>query len=86
MDLWKILVMGVLRVNLNWDYDRLQEMVNQHLTIRQMLGHGIVDSEHTYPLQILKDNINLLTTEIIDEINQVVAEAGHEIVKKREHR
>jgi len=28
MFLWRVLVMGVLRLNLNWDYDRLQEMVN----------------------------------------------------------
>jgi IS5 family transposase len=40
MLLWKILVMGVLRLNLNWDYDRLLEMVNHHHTIREMLGHG----------------------------------------------
>ncbi len=43
MELWKILVLGVLRVNLNWDYDRLQEMVNNHKIIRQMLGHGLLD-------------------------------------------
>ncbi len=35
MDLWVILVMGVLRLELNCDYDRLHELVNQHSTIRQ---------------------------------------------------
>jgi len=30
MELWKILVFGVLRLNLNWDYDRLHEMANNH--------------------------------------------------------
>ena len=34
MDLWKALVLATLRVNLNWDYDRLLEMANQHRTIR----------------------------------------------------
>jgi len=40
LDLWRIFVMGILRVNSNWDYDRLHEMVNNHVTIRQILGHG----------------------------------------------
>ena len=40
MALWKIFVMGSLRLNLNCDYDRLQELVNNHKTIRQMLGHA----------------------------------------------
>ena len=40
MEQWKILVLGTLRLGLNADYDRIQELANQHGTIRQMLGHG----------------------------------------------
>jgi len=79
---WKILVMGSLRLNLNCDYDRLQELVNHHNTIRQMLGHGFTDDDKTYSLQTLKDNIQLFTPEILDEINQVVVRAGHQLKKK----
>ena len=61
MELWKILVLGTLRLNLNWDYDRLHEMVNQHRTIRQMLGHGWVDEDATYSVQSLKDGRSKLT-------------------------
>lgn len=82
MDGWKILVMGSLRLNLNCDYDRLQELVNNHKTIRQMLGHGFTDDDLTYQLQTLKDNVQLFTPEILDEINQVVVEAGHRLKKK----
>lgn len=84
MDLWKIFVLGVLRVNLNWDYDRLHEMVNTHKTIRQMLGHGLWDDEVMYSLQTLKDNVRLLTPELLDKINQIVVNKGHELVKKKE--
>jgi hypothetical protein len=83
MGVWRILVMGVLRLNLNWDYDRLCEMVNQHRTIRQMLGHGIADDEERYHVQTVKDNVSLLTPEISDRINQVVVQAGHQLKKKR---
>ncbi len=82
MDLWKILVLGVLRLNLNCDYDRLLEMVNNHKTIRQMLGHGMKDKDHEYKLQTLKDNVQLLTPELLDEINQLVVHEGHNLVKK----
>jgi len=82
MALWKILVMGSLRLNLNCDYDRLQELVNNHRTIRQMLGHGFTDDDLEYRLQTLKDNVQLFTPEILDEINQVVVKAGHQLKKK----
>jgi predicted secreted protein len=36
--LWKILVCGVLRLDLNIDYDRLHGRVNQHGMTREMLG------------------------------------------------
>jgi len=39
MELWKIFVLGVLRLDLNCDYDRLRELANHHNTIRAMLGH-----------------------------------------------
>jgi hypothetical protein len=28
MDLWKILVLGTLRLNCNWDFDKVHEMAN----------------------------------------------------------
>ncbi len=79
---WKIFVMGTLRLNLNCDYDRLQELVNHHNTIRQMLGHSFTDDDKIYSLQTLKDNVQLFTPEILDEINQVVVRAGHQLKKK----
>jgi hypothetical protein len=86
MELWKILVLGTLRLNLDWNYDRLAEMVTHHKQIRQMLGHGAFDERHVYKLQTLKDNVSLLTPEILDRINQVVVRAGHKLVKKKEEK
>jgi transposase, IS5 family len=83
MSLWRILVLGMLRLNLNWDYDRLLEMVNQHKTIREMLGHGMRDDDQVYKLQTLKDNVSLFTPEILDELNQIVVKAGHRTLKKK---
>ncbi len=83
MTLWNILVCGVIRLDLNCDYDRLHELVNHHNTLRVMLGHGMFD-EATYHFQTLKDNVSLLTPELLDEINILVVNAGHVVAKKKE--
>ena len=81
MELWKILVLGTIRLNCNWDFDKLQEIANNHKTLRQMLGHGgIWDDDYTYALQTLKDNISLLTPEVLDRINKLVVESGHKLL------
>ena len=83
MGFWKILVMGVLRLDLNCDYDRLHELVNQHKSVRKMLGHGDVFDETVYTLQNLKDNVRLLTPEILEEVNQLIVKAGHGLLGKK---
>ena len=79
--LWNILVCGVIRLDLNMDYDRLHELVNKHSDIRAMLGHSVVGDGNTH-LQTLKDNVGLLTPALLDEINQLVVQFGHGLVKK----
>lgn len=83
MLLWKILVLGTLRLNCNWDYDKVKEMADNHLTLRQMLGHGGWEDRYQYPIQTIKDNVSLFTPEILDKINQVVVKAGHNLAKKK---
>ena len=86
MELWKILVMGTIRLICNWDYDKLQDIVNNHKNIRQMLGHGLMDNDQMYPLQTLKDNVTLLTPEILDKINTLVVPEGHKLLVKKKIR
>ena len=83
MALWTIFVCGVVRLDLNADYDRLHELVNQHITLREVLGHGPFDDKN-YNYQTLVDNVSLFTPELLDKINQVVVSGGHALVKKKE--
>jgi hypothetical protein len=77
MDLWKILVLGTLRLICNWDYDKVHDSANNHTKVRQFLGHAIFDFHQMYSLQAIKDNVLLLTPELLDRINQVVIQAGY---------
>ena len=83
MEQWRILVLGTLRLGLNADYDRIHELASQHRTIRQMLGHGIMDDLKEYHLQTIKDNLQLFTKELLDRINQEVVRSGHILLKKK---
>lgn len=82
MTQWRILVLGVLRLGLNADYDRLHELANEHATLRQMLGVGDWQENVRFELQTLKDNLRLFTPELLDRINQEVVRAGHQALKK----
>ena len=84
MELWKILVFGTLRLNCNWDFDKLKEMADNHATLREMLGHVRWFDTKEYPLQTLKDNISLFTPEVLEKINKIVVDYGHSLKKKVE--
>lgn len=83
MEQWRILVLGVLRLGLNADFDRIHELANEHGKLRQMLGHGDLIDKTEYKLQTLKDNLRLFTPELLDRINREVVGAGHVLVKKK---
>jgi len=83
MELWKIFVLATLKLGLNCDFDRLQELANEHSSIRQMLGHADWSDTTTYKLQTLIDNVSKLKPAVLADINQVIVEAGHDVVKKK---
>ena len=83
MELWRILVMGVLKQGLGCDFDRVHELVNQHRTVREFLGHGTFSQDDTYELQTIIDNVYLLTPELLSEIGRLVVESGHAVARKK---
>lgn len=85
MDYWKILVLGTLRLACNYDYDHLKELADQHMQLRQMMGHSLLDQDEIYPLQTIKDNVRLLTPEVLECINRCVVEFGHQLLGKSEN-
>lgn len=82
MDLWKVLVLGVMRQVCNWDYDKLHNMSNNHTMIRELLGHSTSDwgDKYQYELQTIKDNVTLLSPELLDKINKIVVDSGHKLL------
>ena len=83
MSLWRILVLGVLKSGLNIDYDRLTDSANNHKAIRKMLCHGVFDVSDNYKYSTIRDNVGLLSEEILDKINELVVKSGHKLLKKK---
>ena len=76
MDMWSILVMGVVKQGLGCDFDRLHELVNEHKTLRKFLGHPAI-SDKLYQYQTLVDNVSLLNPELLGKVNHLIVESGH---------
>ena len=83
MDLWQILVLGVLKQGLGCDFDRLHDLTNHHQTIRAFLGHGDFDDKTRYEYQTVVDNVSLLTPELLSAVGRLVVESGHKVAKKK---
>jgi hypothetical protein len=86
MELWQILVLGVVRLGLDADWDRLEHIANYDALVRQMLGLPITpwgEAAKRFGHQTLRDNVALLDDVLLQEINARVAAAGRAVFAKK---
>ena len=84
MSYWEVLVLAVVRLTLDCDYDRLEHTANYDKLVRLLLGVEVFGGDlKRYPLQTIKDNVGLLDEATLIEINKIVVKAGHSLVKKK---
>jgi IS5 family transposase len=87
MNLWQILVLGVVRLGLDADWDRMEDLANHHTLIRQMLGVPAMswgEEAKQFGHQTLRDNVALLDEELLQQINARIAAAGREVFAKKD--
>lgn len=85
LSLWEIFVLGVVRLTLNANYDRLEHIANYDSLVRQLLGIANYgeDKKKQYSLTSLKENIPYIDAELLSEINLIIVKAGHSLLKKK---
>lgn len=84
MDLWHILVLSVVRMGLDANYDRLEDFANHHNLLRQIMGVETgFGKGKVFSMQSIKDNVSMLDAETLDKINDLTIKEGHRLVKKQ---
>lgn len=88
MTIWEVIVLSVIRLTLNTNYDRLLWIANSDRYVRQLMGiepddYGFSGPPKQYSLTALKENIGLLNVETIEKINALVLEVGQGYLKKK---
>ena len=81
MEIWRILVMGVVIQGPGCDFDRLHDLVNEHMTLRQFLGHADIWDERKYEYQTVVDNVFLVRPELLAQVGQLIVESGHAVTR-----
>lgn len=86
MDLWHILVLAVIRHTLDTNWDRLEHISTYDILLRKILGvHveklGIEETEFAY--QTIVDNVSMIDDELLLQINMLVVQYGHNLLKKK---
>jgi len=85
LSLWEIFVLGVVRLTLDANYDRLEHIANYDSLVRELLGlgdYGVAKSKQ-YSLTSLKENIPYIDESLLSEVNEVIVKAGHSLLKKK---
>jgi IS5 family transposase len=79
LDYWQILVLASVRLGCNLDYDKLQDLAEQHRALRQVMGIGDWDEDVNFSWRRIRDNVGLLQPETIEKISHLIVNEGHRL-------
>ena len=79
---WTIMVLAAVRLGCNFDYDKLQDLAEQHRTLRLMMGIGDWQDREDFDWRRIRDNLCLLQPATLEKINHLLVAAGHQLAPK----
>src|ERR1700678_2305144 len=83
MNYWEITVLAAARLGCNLDYDKLQDLAENHRTLRQIMGIGSrQDDEVDFDWRRIEGNLIKLRPETLQKLNAVIVKAGHVLEPK----
>src|SRR5271165_7026662 len=80
MSYWTITVLAAVRLGCDFDYDKLQDLAEQHRNLRLMMGIGDWEDKTDFDWRRIRDNLCLLRPETLVKINHLLVAAGHQLV------
>jgi hypothetical protein len=76
LDYWHITVLAAVRMGCNLDYDKLQDLAEQHRALRHIMGIGDWQDNIDFNWRRIRDNICLLDSGTVEAISHcIVGEA-----------
>jgi transposase, IS5 family len=78
MNYWEITVLAAVRLGCNLDYDKLQDLAENHRTLRQIMGIGDWQEAIDFDWRRIEDNQIKLQPETLKKINDLIVGLGHE--------
>src|SRR5262249_19160346 len=76
MDYWHVLVLAAVRLGCNLNYDKLQDLAEQHRALRQIMGIGDWDDHVRFDWRRIRDNLDWLRPETLRKTNALVLAAA----------
>jgi IS5 family transposase len=80
MDYWPILVLAAVRLGCDLDYDKLQDLAEQHRALRQIMGIGDWEEQASFDWRRIRDNITLVRPQTLERVNHLIVSEGHRLV------
>ena len=78
MNYWEIAVLAAVRLGCNLDYDKLQDLAENHRRLQQIMGIGDWQAEEVdFDWRRIEDNLIKLRPETLKKINDLIVRAGH---------
>ena len=83
MNYWEITVLAAARLGCNLDYDKLQDLAENHRSLRQIMGIGDWQTEEVdFDWRRIEDNLRKLRPETLKKISALIVQAGHDLEPK----
>lgn len=79
LDYWPILVLAAVRLGCNLNYDKLQDLAEQHRALRLIMGIGDWEKPDCFNWRRIRDNICLIRPETLEMINRYICKEGHRL-------
>lgn len=79
MDDWHVLVLAAVRLGCNFDYDKLQDQVENHRALRGIMGIGDWQDADGFTFRRIRDTLCQISPSTLSKINELVVQAGHSI-------
>src|SRR5215468_10314950 len=77
LNYWEITVLAAARLGCNLDYDKLQDLAENHRRLRQIMGLGEGPEKVDFDWRRIEDNLLKLRPATLQKINDLVVKAGH---------